>query len=125
MRLASQRLQILTCYGRNPCLRVVSSKRRFLFLPGKRSNHPLFGLGQNNAKAVMTLEPAEIPAGLHPDVLNHGSTRAGETDNLASIQVPQSTNSVHVSRLQEALQAGRSNVTAIADYLCSKLVQSM
>jgi hypothetical protein len=32
---------------------------------------------------------------------------------------------VHVSRLQEALQAGRSNVTAIADYLCSKLVQSM
>ena len=52
----------------------------------------------------MTLEPAQIPAGLHPDVLDQGSTRAGEPDNLASIQVPQSTNTVHVSRLQEALQ---------------------
>jgi hypothetical protein len=32
---------------------------------------------------------------------------------------------VHVCRLQEALQAGRSNVIDIADYLCCKLVQSM
>jgi hypothetical protein len=73
----------------------------------------------------MTLEPAEVPAGLHPDILDDGSARAGEPDNLASIQVPQSTNSVHVSRLQEALQAGRSNVTDIADYPGYKLVQSM
>jgi len=55
----------------------------------------------------MKLEPAEVLVGLHPDVLDHGSTGAGEADNLASIQVPQSTNSVHVSRLQEALQAGK------------------
>jgi hypothetical protein len=73
----------------------------------------------------MTLEPAQVPVGLQPDVLDHGSTRAGEPDDLASIQVPQSTNSVHVSRLQAALQAGRSTVTDIADYLCCKLVQSM
>ena len=73
----------------------------------------------------MTLEAAEIPVGLQPDVLDHGRTRAGEPDNLASIQVSQSTNSVHVCRLQEALQAGRSNVIDIADYLCCKLVQSM
>ena len=73
----------------------------------------------------MTLEPAEVPVGLQPDVLDHGRTRAGEPDNLASIQVSQSTNSVHVCRLQEALQAGRSNVIDIADYLCCKLVQSM
>jgi hypothetical protein len=73
----------------------------------------------------MTLEPAKVPVGLQPDVLDHGCTRAGEPDNLASIQVPQSTNSVHVSRLQEALQAGRTDVTDIADYPCYKLVQSM
>jgi hypothetical protein len=52
----------------------------------------------------MTLEPAKVPVVIHPDILDQGSTRAGEADDLASIQVPQSTNSVHVSRLQEALQ---------------------
>jgi hypothetical protein len=73
----------------------------------------------------MALEPAEVPARLQPDVLDHGSAGAGEPDNLASIQVAQSTNSVHIGRLQEALQAGKSNVTDIADYLCCKIVQSM
>jgi hypothetical protein len=86
-------------------------ERFLLFLLGKRSDHRLFGLRQNNAKAVMTLEPAEVPVGLQPDVLDQGRTRAGEPHNLAPIQVPQSTNPVHVSRLQQTLQAGSSNVT--------------
>ena len=49
LRLASQRLQILTCYGRNLCLSCGPIEGRFLFLPGKRSNHPLFRFGQHNA----------------------------------------------------------------------------
>jgi hypothetical protein len=47
--LASQRLQILTCYGGNLCLSCGPIEGRFLFLPGKRSNHPLFRFGQHNA----------------------------------------------------------------------------
>jgi hypothetical protein len=66
----------------------------------------------------MTLKPAKVPIGLQPDVLNHGCARAGKSHNLASIQVSQSTNPVHISRLQDALQADRSNGINTVDYLC-------
>jgi hypothetical protein len=67
---------------------------------GQGANHGFFGLGELHNQAVLTTEASEIAASQGPDFFNHGGAGSGQAHNLASLQVGQFTNTVHIGRFQ-------------------------
>jgi hypothetical protein len=67
---------------------------------GQCANHGFFSFGELHNQAVLTTKASEVAASQGPDFFNHGGARSGQADDLASLQVGQFTNTVHIGRFQ-------------------------
>jgi hypothetical protein len=83
---------------------------------GQCSNHGFFSFSELNHQTVLTPEASVVVATESPNFFNDGSARAGQADNLASLQIGQFTNTVHIGRFQKGTPKAAWDAAEYNDY---------